>query len=226
MTLPADWARGALGYQFQDDGLLTQALTHRSVGGLDNERLEFLGDAVLGLVTAEALYGSHPDADEGTLSRLRARLVRRETLEEVARELALGDLLRLGGGELRAGGHRRGSILANALEAVFGAVYLDGGSSASQTVILKLLGPRLAALGADEELRDPKTRLQEFLQGRGHALPTYDVDQVSGSAHAQHFDVICRLATPSLEVRGAGPSRRAAEQQAALQALRALGIHG
>ncbi len=226
MTLPADWARGALGYHFQDEGLLTQALTHRSVGGPHNERLEFLGDAVLGLVTAEALYAAHRDADEGALSRLRARLVRRETLEEVARELALGDQLRLGSGELRAGGHRRASILANALEALFGAVYVDGGWSASHAVILKLLGPRLAVLGADEELRDPKTRLQEFLQGRGHALPTYNVDQVSGSAHAQHFDVICRLATPSLVVRGAGPSRRAAEQQAAEQALRALGIHG
>ena len=225
MILPANWARDSLGYFFQNDRLLTQALTHRSVGGPDNERLEFLGDAVLGLVTAEALYVAHPNADEGTLSRLRARLVRRETLEEVARSLALGELLRLGGGELRAGGHRRASILANALEAVFGAVYLDGGWSASHAVILKQLGPRLAVLDADEELRDPKTRLQEFLQGRGHALPTYDVDQVSGSAHAQHFAVICRLATPSLEVRGAGPSRRAAEQQAAEQALRALGIN-
>ncbi len=226
MTLPANWARDSLGYLFQNDRLLTQALTHRSVGGPDNERLEFLGDAVLGLVTAEALYASHPDADEGTLSRLRARLVRRETLEEIARELALGDLLRLGSGELRAGGHRRASILANALEAVFGAVYLDGGFSASQAVIMQQIGPRLAVLGADEELRDPKTRLQEFLQGRGHALPTYDVDQVSGSAHAQHFEVVCRVTTPSLEVRGAGPSRRAAEQQAAEQALRALGMHG
>ena len=225
MILPANWARDSLGYLFQNDRLLTQALTHRSVGGPDNERLEFLGDAVLGLVTAEALYVAHPDADEGTLSRLRARLVRRETLEEVARNLALGDLLRLGAGELRAGGHRRASILANALEALFGAVYLDGGWSASRAVILKLLGPRLAVLGADEELRDPKTRLQEFLQGRGHALPTYDVDQVSGTAHAQHFAVICRLATPGLEVRGAGSSRRAAEQQAAEQALRALGIN-
>ncbi|MEO8224456.1 MAG: ribonuclease III [Gammaproteobacteria bacterium] len=223
MTLPADWAAGALGYRFQDDALLELALTHRSASGGNNERLEFLGDAVLGLVMAEALFASHPAADEGTLSRLRARLVRRETLEELARELALGELLRLGSGELRSGGHRRASILANSLEAVFGAVFLDGGWPASREVLLKLLGPRLAALDSDEELRDPKTRLQEFLQGRGHALPTYDVERVSGSAHAQHFDVVCRLASPTLEVRGEGASRRAAEQQAAAQALRALG---
>lgn len=223
MSLVADWASGALGYRFQDEGLLELALTHRSVSGGNNERLEFLGDAVLGLVMAEAVYAAHTDADEGTLSRLRARLVRRETLEELARELALGELIRLGGGELRSGGHRRGSILANALEAVFGAVFLDGGWTATRTVILKALGPRFAALDSDEELRDPKTRLQEFLQGRGHALPTYDVERVSGSAHAQHFDVVCRLATPELEIRGEGASRRAAEQQAAEQALRALG---
>ena len=223
MSLSAEWASGALGYRFQDEELLERALTHRSVSGGNNERLEFLGDAVLGLVMAEAVYAAHAGADEGTLSRLRARLVRRETLEELARELALGELLRLGGGELRSGGHRRGSILANALEAVFGAVFLDGGWAATRTVILKVLGPRFAALDSDEELRDPKTRLQEFLQGRGHALPTYDVERVSGSAHAQHFDVVCRLATPELEIHGEGTSRRAAEQQAAEQTLRALG---
>jgi ribonuclease-3 len=223
VSLPADWASGALGYRFQNEGLLELALTHRSASGGNNERLEFLGDAVLGLVMAEAVYAAHPGADEGTLSRLRARLVRRETLEELARELALGELLRLGGGELRSGGHRRGSILANALEAVFGAVFLDGGWGATREVVLKVLGPRFAALDSDEELRDPKTRLQELLQGRGHALPTYDVERVSGSGHAQHFDVVCRLATPEMEIRGEGTSRRAAEQQAAEQALRALG---
>ena len=223
MSLPADWAFGALGYRFRDEGLLDLALTHRSAAGGNNERLEFLGDAVLGLVMSEALYSSHPEADEGTLSRLRARLVRRETLEELARELALGDLLRLGAGEIRSGGHRRASILANSLEAVLGAVFLDGGWRVAEEVILKLMSSRLAGLDAGDDLRDPKTRLQEFLQGRGHALPTYDVERVSGSAHAQHFDVICRLATPGLEVRGEGASRRAAEQQAAEQALRELG---
>ncbi len=222
----AEWASGSLGYRFEDESLLELALTHRSAGGGSNERLEFLGDAVLGLVTAEALYAAHPGADEGTLSRLRARLIRRETLEAVARDLALGDLLRLGAGELRSGGHRRGSILANALEALFGAVYVDGGWVATRAVILKLLEARLAALDSAEELRDPKTRLQEFLQARGHALPTYAVLGVTGAAHAQHFDVVCHLPTPGLEVRGEGPSRRAAEQQAAEQALRALGTDG
>ncbi|MEO8223807.1 MAG: ribonuclease III [Gammaproteobacteria bacterium] len=222
----ADWAEGSLGYRFADENLLDLALTHRSAGGASNERLEFLGDAVLGLVIAEALHSAHAEADEGTLSRLRARLVRRETLEDVARELTLGDFLHLGPGELRSGGHRRASILANSLEAVFGAVFLDGGWDATRQVILKLLGARIAALDADEELRDPKTRLQEYLQAKGHALPTYAVELVSGVAHAQHFNVTCRLPTPALEVRGAGPSRRAAEQEAAEQALRVLDADG
>jgi len=223
---PADWASGALGYRFRNAALLEVALTHRSAAGGNNERLEFLGDAVLGLAMSEALYVAHPEADEGTLSRLRARLVRRETLEELARELGLGDLLRLGTGELRSGGHHRASILANSLEAVLGAIFLDGGWHVTEEVIRKLMGSRLASLDSSVELRDPKTRLQEFLQGRGHPLPTYDVERVSGSAHAQHFAVICRLATPSLEVRGEGTSRRAAEQQAAEQALRELGVDG
>ena len=223
MISAADWAFGALGYRFQDEGLLELALTHRSAAGGNNERLEFLGDAVLGLVMSEALYSSHPQADEGTLSRLRARLVRRDTLEELARELELGDLLRLGTGELRSGGHRRASILANSLEAVLGAIFLDGGWRITEEVILKLMSSRLASLDSGDDLRDPKTRLQEFLQGRGYALPVYAVERVSGSGHAQHFGVICRLANPGLEVRGEGASRRAAEQQAARQALRELG---
>jgi ribonuclease-3 len=223
VSVAAEWASGALGYRFQDDSLLELALTHRSASGGNNERLEFLGDAALGLVIAEALYAAHPGADEGTLSRHRARLVRRETLEEVARELALGELVRLGSGELRSGGHRRASILANCLEAIFGAVFQDGGWVPARKVILGLLGSRLAALDADDDLRDPKTRLQEFLQGRGHALPTYAVENISGSGHAQHFAVVCRLETPGIEVHGEGSSRRAAEQQAAEEALRALG---
>lgn len=225
MSVAAEWASGALGYRFHDDGLLELALTHRSAGGGNNERLEFLGDAVLGLVIAEALYAAHPGADEGALSRFRARLVRRETLEEVARELALGELVRLGSGELRSGGHRRGSILANSLEAVLGAVFLDGGWPATRKVVLKLLSPRLESLAPGDDLRDPKTRLQEFLQGRGHALPTYAVERVSGSGHAQQFAVVCRLEDPGIEVHGEGGSRRAAEQQAAEEALRALGAN-
>lgn len=224
MTRTAGWAFRALGYQFVDELLLDLALTHRSAGEPNNERLEFLGDAVLGLVAAEALHEAHAAATEGELSRLRARLVRRETLEELARELELGEELRLGAGELRTGGHQRGSILANSLEAIIGAVYLDGGWPAARSVVRKLLHDRLAGLGPGDDLRDPKTRLQEFLQGRGHALPVYHVEQVSGTAHARHFDVSCRLAAPEMEFHGSGDSRRAAEQQAAVRALEALGV--
>ena len=222
MNIAADWASGALGYSFNDDNLLQLALTHRSVSGGNNARLEFLGDAVLGLAVAEALYAAHPAADEGDLSRLRARLVRRETLEVVARDLALGEILRLGTGELRSGGHRRSSILANSLEALIGAVFLDGGWKVARVMVLKLLDSRIASLDSDDDLRDPKTRLQEYLQGQGHALPTYTVERVSGSGHAQHFEVTCRVPTPGIEVQGSGPSRRAAEQQAAENALRSL----
>jgi len=230
VSVAAEWAAGALGYRFQDEGLLELALTHRSASGGNNERLEFLGDAVLGLVIAEALYAAHPRADEGALSRLRARIVRRETLEEVARELALGEVLRLGSGELRSGGHRRGSILANSLEAVLGAVFQDAGWAGTRDLILRLFAPRLAALDVALDLRDPKTRLQELLQGQGEPLPAYTVETITGSGHARHFAVVCRLESPALEVRGEGGSRRAAEQQAAEEALRRLaggaGPHG
>lgn len=224
MTGAAAWAFEALGYRFLDETLLDQALTHRSAGGQHNERLEFLGDAVLGLVVSQMLYEVRPDADEGGLSRLRARLVRRETLEELARELGLGDRLRLGSGELRSGGHRRGSILANGLEAVIGAAFLDGGWQAADVLVRRLLAPRVTVLPAVEDLRDPKTRLQEWLQGRGSPLPAYEVEQVSGAPHAQQFHVICRLAAPGLTVPGQGGSRRGAEQAAAARALRELGI--
>ncbi len=223
MIRPAEWASRSLGYQFGDERLLDIALTHRSAGEPNNERLEFLGDAVLGLAAAEALHEAHPGAAEGELSRFRARLVRRETLAELSRELELGELLHLGTGELRTGGHQRGSILANALEAVLGAVYLDGGWAPARSVVRKLLHDRLSGLGPGDDLRDPKTRLQELLQGRGQVLPTYHVEQVRGAAHARHFDVSCRLAAPGLEFRGSGDSRRAAEQEAAARALEALG---
>lgn len=222
----ADWASGTIGYSFQDARLLDVALTHRSAAGAHNERLEFLGDAVLGMVAAELLYTRYPAADEGTLSKLRARLVRRETLEEVARGVDLGRHLQLGSGETRSGGHQRGSILANALEAVIGAVFLDGGMMPARELILHLLSGHLAGLTADEDLRDPKTRLQEFLQAQGQALPVYSVEQVSGSAHDQLFKVVCRLDALGLSVRGKGSSRRIAEQQAAEQALREAERHG
>lgn len=223
MTSAADWAERALGYRFQDAALLDRALTHRSAGGAHNERLEFLGDAVLALVAAELLHAQWPQADEGELSRRRARLVRRDTLELLGRQLAIGEHLRLGSGELRTGGHERGSILGNALEAVFGAVYLDGGWSAAAPVIGALLRRPEVLATASGELRDPKTRLQELLQARGLDLPVYELKAVAGVAHARHFEVSCRLGSPPLEVQGEGTSRRGAEQVAASRALEQLG---
>lgn len=220
MSPLAEWAAGSLGHRFRDEALLALALTHRSASGRHNERLEFLGDAVLGLVAAETLYVVHPEADEGALSRLRARLVRRETLEGLARNLELGRQLRLGSGELRSGGHHRASILANALEALFGAVYLDGGLDAARLVIQSLLGAEIAALPADLDLRDPKTRLQELLQGQGQSPPVYMLDQVTGQAHEQSFFVTCCIDSLGLRFQGQGASRRAAEQDAAEHALK------
>ena len=205
-----------LDYCFRDLGLLLAALTHRSAGGANNERLEFLGDAVLGLVIAEALYSRYPDASEGELSRLRAALVRKQTLAELARDLELGEYLRLGSGELKSGGFRRDSILADALEAIFGAVYLDGGFEVCRDLIRMLYADRLESLPDDAGmLKDPKTRLQEQLQGRGLDLPTYNILTVYGEAHAQTFEVECCVAALDLCVRGRGSSRRRAEQQAA-----------
>ncbi len=220
------WAAQALGYDFRDPALLDQALTHRSAGSPHNERLEFLGDAVLGFVIAELLYAQRPDADEGTLSRLRARLVRRETLESLAAELALAPQLVLGGGEQRAGARQRGSIPGNALEAVFAAVLLDGGIEPVRALVHELYRGRIAALPEDDELRDPKTRLQERLQAVGEALPAYEVIEASGPPHRQVFTAVCRLASHEIVTRGTGQSRRAAEQAAAAAALEALSADG
>lgn len=213
-----------LGYRFTDPTLLISALTHRSAGGVNNERLEFLGDAVLGLVIAEALFRRYPDASEGELSRLRASLVRKQTLAELARDLELGDWLRLGSGELKSGGYRRDSILADALEAIFGAVYLDGGFAACTTLIHSLYAERLNRLPAQPlAIKDPKTRLQEHLQGRHMELPEYRVVSINGDAHAQVFEVECRAVALGEATVGYGSSRRRAEQQAAQQMLAALG---
>lgn len=219
----AAWLALRLGYRFRDPGLLGQALTHRSAGGAHNERLEFLGDAVIGLVAAELLFRARPDAAEGELTRLRARLVRRETLAAVARALSLGEHVMLGAGELRTGGHQRDSILANTLEALVGAVYLDAGIDPARTLTHRLLGRDLAALPEAADLRDPKTRLQEWLQARGAPLPEYRVARVSGAAHDQWFAVVCRLPADGAEYPGEGGSRRAAEQAAATAALAGLG---
>lgn len=219
-----DWAEQALGYRCRDSGLLTAALTHRSAGGTNNERLEFLGDGVLNCVVADHLYRKFPGAQEGELSRLRARIVRRESLADVAAQIGLGEQLILGGGELRSGGFRRSSILADALEALFGAIYLDGGFDAACRAIEHVMASQLAKLAAVAELKDPKTRLQEYLQARGLQLPVYGVDQVMGENHQQIFIVRCDVAALGLRGSGTGPSRRAAEQHAAEQVLAVIAV--
>jgi ribonuclease-3 len=197
-------------------------LTHRSAGGQNYERLEFLGDAVLGLISAQYLYERFGDADEGALSRLRASIVNGESLAQLAAGLALGDYLVLGPGELKSGGFRRESILADALEALCGAVYLDGGLPAARAAVERLLAPTLLGLYLPADLKDPKTRLQELLQGRGLALPRYSVDSIEGELHAQLFHVICEVEPLSLRASATGSSRRRAEQLAAARILEQL----
>lgn len=208
-----------LGYECTQPELLRRALRHRSSGGRHNERLEFLGDAVLGLVIATDLFQRDAKLTEGDLSRLRASLVNRATLADIAAELDLGNYLDLGPGELKSGGFRRKSILADTLEAVIGAVYLDGGYAAAQVMILHLFASRLADLPAPDALKDPKTRLQEHLQARGQALPVYTVVEHSGPAHNPTFAVSATIAAMDVSVTASGGSRRAAEQGAAQQIL-------
>jgi ribonuclease-3 len=209
----------SLGRNFADPGLLELALTHRSAGGRNNERLEFLGDALINACVAEALYLRHPSLEEGDLSRLRASLVNQETLAEVARELDLGSYLTLGPGELKSGGFRRASILADALEGLVGAVFLDAGFEAARAVTLKLLESRLAAPLSTEDLKDAKTRLQEVLQARDLPLPIYAVESVRGEPHKQTFRVSCGIEPLQVRTEGEAGSRRAAEQEAARRAL-------
>lgn len=212
----------ALGYAFTQPELLRQALTHRSHSSPHNERLEFLGDSVLNCVVATLLYQRFQALKEGELSRLRASLVRQESLAEIAASLALGEVLRLGEGELKSGGFRRPSILADALEAIFGAIYLDGGFVAVQQVIGALYQTRLEQIDPRAAGKDPKTALQELLQGRRLPVPHYTLLATRGEAHAQEFDVACEVAAIGLTVRGSGNSRRGAEQQAAQAALEQL----
>jgi ribonuclease-3 len=211
-----------LRYAFNDPGLLERALTHRSVGARNNERLEFLGDAILGFLVAELLYQAEPDAHEGRLTRLRAHLVRRETLAAIARELELGEVLRLGPGELKSGGRGRDSILADAFEAIIGAIYLDSGMASCRDVLEALYGDRLVKAAREVGLKDAKTRLQEILQGRGRALPQYTVVKREGAAHDQSFTVECRVEGIPAPITGSGSSRRKAEQDAAKRALEEL----
>lgn len=211
-----------LPYQFSRPELLGEALTHRSAGRPNNERLEFLGDAILNCVIAEALYHQVPEADEGALSRLRALLVRGETLAQIAGELNLGEALALGSGELKSGGFRRRSILADALEAVIGAVYLDGGFEACRGLIRELFASRLESLPAAESLKDPKTRLQEYLQARQAPLPVYRLVAEQGEPHRRTFRVACEIPWLERPLEASGRSRRAAEQEAARLVLQEL----
>jgi ribonuclease-3 len=208
----------ALDYTFRDPGLRERALSHRSVGAYNNERLEFLGDGLVNLLVAEMLYAHFPKADEGELTRWRARLVSEPALAVIARELELGDQLRLGPGELKSGGFRRDSILADALEALIAAIYLDGGWETCRRLVRALFEHRLQD-AANAQDKDPKTRLQELVQGRGFALPVYELINTSGADHAKIFDVRCTLAALDLHTEGRGGSRRAAEQAAAAAAL-------
>ena len=212
---PIRWVRARLEYEPRDLALFVAALTHRSAPGRNNERLEFLGDAVLNLAIARHLYLTFPQATEGDLSRLRARVVSAEPLAEVAAAIGLGDELQLGSGELKTGGFRRQSILADAFEAVCGALFLDAGLEAAEIVIRRLFEARISALPAPETLKDAKTRLQEYLQSRGYSLPRYTVDHIEGEAHAQTFHVTCEVPDLGRSGQGQGSSRRRAEQEAA-----------
>lgn len=213
-----------LGHTFQNQELMLLALTHRSFAGRNNERLEFLGDAILNFVAGEALFERFPQAREGQLSRLRARLVKGETLAVLARGFELGEYLLLGSGELKSGGFRRESILADALEALIGAIYLDAGMDVARARVLDWLTNELDGLTLVDTNKDPKTRLQEFLQSRAVELPRYEVVDIQGEPHCRTFFVQCEIALLTDKTQGQGASRRIAEQVAAAAALVALGV--
>jgi ribonuclease-3 len=216
------WVERSFGYVFAQPTLCHAAVTHRSAGGDHNERLEFLGDSVLNCSVARLLYDAHPQADEGALSRLRATLVSGETLAQIAAELGLGEHLHLGVGELKTGGFRRASILADTLEAILGAIFLDSGFDAAATAVARILGPRMADLPAADTLKDPKTRLQEALQAHGLALPVYTLTAAAGDPHLQTFTVSCEVPILGVSAVGEGGSRRRAEQLAAAKLLELL----
>lgn len=214
------------GHAFADPALLAQALTHRSAGAPHNERLEFLGDAVLGMIVAEALYARWPKADEGSLTRARAELVRESSLAELARRLRVGERLTLGPGEMKSGGHRRDSILSDALEAIIGAIYLDAGFEACRRAVLPWFEAAVDAVPASKVGKDAKTRLQEWLQARQKPLPQYELKSEEGEEHARTFVVRCVVADPPASAEGEGGSRRAAEQAAAGALLALLAAEG
>jgi ribonuclease-3 len=217
-----NWVERSFGYVFSQPALCHAAVTHRSAGTEHNERLEFLGDAVLNCSVARLLYDAHPQVDEGALSRLRSTLVSGESLAKIAGELGLGEYLRLGLGELKTGGFRRASILADALEAILGAIFLDSGFDSAAAVVARIMGPRMAELPTADTLKDPKTRLQEALQAHGLALPVYTLTAVAGDPHLQSFTVSCEVPVFELTAVGEGVSRRRAEQLAAAKLLELL----
>ncbi len=230
MILDPDKLARKIGLQFKQAGLIRQALTHRSAHAENNERLEFLGDAVLGFVIAERLYQKFPDADEGVLSRLRATLVNQTSLALIARQLELGDYLILGSGELKSGGYRRDSILSDAMEALIGALLIDQGMDAARRWILELFNDQIERLSLKDWMKDPKTRLQESMQARGLELPLYTLKSVVGQPHDQSFVVECRVSLTEESSEGRGSSRKRAEQEAAEKMLgklaEAFGLKG
>ncbi|HEX3950822.1 MAG TPA: ribonuclease III [Steroidobacteraceae bacterium] len=218
----SNWVDRCFGHVFASPELCHAALTHRSAGPDHNERLEFLGDSVLNCAVARLLYDAHPQADEGALSRLRASLVSGESLAQIAADLGVGEYLHLGAGEMKTGGFRRASILADALEAMLGAIFLDAGYDAAAAAVARVVAAKLKDLPAAGSLKDPKTRLQELLQARGLALPVYTLTAVSGDAHAQSFTVSCEVPVLGVGAAAEGGSRRRAEQLAAAKTITLL----
>lgn len=222
MTQTINRIERAINHPYSNPSLLQTALTHRSHSSPHNERLEFLGDAILNCVVGRLLFDRFPDLPEGDLSRLRANLVRQDSLHQLALKLSLGEALRLGDGELKSGGAQRPSILADALEAVFGSVWLDAGFEAASAVIARLYQDMLAAIVPGQPIKDAKSRLQEYLQGRKLPVPKYALVATEGEAHAQQFRIVCHIDALKIETEGSGGSRRAAEQIAAERALERL----
>ena len=220
--MPLEKIQATLGYEFNECSLLETALTHRSAGNPNNERLEFLGDAMLGAIIAEELYTKFPDGDEGQLTRLRSSLVRKQTLADLARELDLGSYLKLGEGELKTGGWRRASILENTLESIIGAVYLDSGFDRCQLFVQNIFKDLLSSISLDDIQKDPKTKLQEYLQSRKMPIPVYEVLSTTGKSHQQIFTVSCTCGELPAAIQAQGASRRKAEQAAAQQVLEML----
>jgi ribonuclease III len=222
MVNKLDKLQQTLAYQFSNPKLAQLALTHRSATASHNERLEFLGDSLLGFIIAEVLYELHPEATEGELSRMRASMVKKSALAKIARNLQLGDYLQLGSGELNSGGSERDSILADSVEALIAAIFLDGGMQACKSFVKSINASMLSTKAVRGKQKDAKTQLQEFLQAQGAALPDYEVLEIGGVAHDQVFHVSCKLESRGQSAKGSGSSKREAEQQAAQKLLDAI----